>query len=216
MLNVYDKVLKNHISSFLKVGKKSIRIIGVQNEDSQEELMVTQEGLKTDTLSFPIITLIRLPDIEITDDAGTKRASTYTGFLINTPDSPSKVSLTCMRCTLSYYIDIYAENRKVVEDIGMQLFFKLRTHPNINVLISLPIKDADGNDISVKCVPDIILDKTMSHVRSQNLESAQLYKFRIKLELQNVNIYDFEFEELCNIEYKVLARLSSESEYLEI
>lgn len=216
MLNIYDRILKNHIASFLKVGKKSIRVLGLQNEDSQDELMVNQGGLKTDTLTFPIISLIRLPEVEITDDAGTKKAATYTGFLINTPESADKVSLTCMRCTLSYYIDIYAENRKVVEDIGMQLFFKLRTHPNISVSITLPIKDAGGNDISVNCTPDIVLDKTLSHVRNQNLESMQLYKFRIKLELQNVNIYDFEVEELYNFEYKVLAKLSSESEYLEI
>ena len=215
MLNCYDKILKKHIESFLKVGKKSIFVYGLQNEEAQEELGFSQAGEKSDKIVFPLVMLVRLPGVEITDDAMTKRPATYEGY-VDLTSGQKYVSLNCMRCTLSYVVDVFAENRKVAEDIGTQLYFRLRTHPNIDVDISLPIKDENGKQLLVSCTPDIVLDPALQHLRSQTNELSQYYKFRIKFDLKNVNIFDYEEDKLKEIKYEILAKHPDDVSYSKI
>jgi len=206
MLNCYDKILKKHIESFLKVGTKSIMVYGLQNEETQDSLAFSQAGDKSDKIAFPLVTLIRLPSVEITDDAMTKRPATYEGFL-EVNETTKKVRVNCMRCTLSYYVDIVAENRKTAEDIGLQLYFRLRTHPNFDVNISLPVKNEEGKQIQVVCTPDIVMDAGLQHIRSQTQELSQYYKFRLKFDLKNVNVFDYEYGEIYNINYSIQSEL---------
>lgn len=202
MLNCYDKILKQHIKSFLKVGTKSIMVYGLQNDETQDSLAFSQAGDTSDKITFPLVTLIRLPSIEITDDAMTKRPATYEGFLeLNSVDK--KVRVNCMRCTLSYYVDVVAENRKTAEDIGLQLYFRLRTHPNFNVNIPLPVKNDKGEQLQVECVPDIVMNQGIEHTRPQTQEMSQYYKLRLKFDLKNVNIFDYEIDELYDISYSI-------------
>lgn len=214
MLNCYDKALKSHVESFLKVGKRKIKVYGLQNEDSEEDLGFTQAGLQTDTLVFPMVMLIRLPGIDITDNAMTKRPANYEGYLAI--DGTSKVSLNVMRCSLHYVLDVVAENRKAAEDIGTQLYFRLRNHPNFNVSISLPIKDSKGNTLSTECIPNLVLSNSLTHVRSNNNELAQLYRLRIELDLENVNIFDFENQMSYDIDYRILVSLREPVNFKEI
>jgi len=214
MLNCYDKALKNHVESFLKVGKRKIKVYGLQNEDSEEDLGFTQAGLKTDSLTFPMVMLIRLPEIEITDNAMTKRPANYEGYLAI--DDSSKVSLNVMRCSLHYVLDVVAENRKTTEDIGTQLYFRLRNHPNFSVSISLPVKDSEGNILTTECTPNLVLSNSLTHVRSNNNELAQLYRLRISFDLENVNIFDFENQTSYDIDYKILASLKELVNFKEI
>lgn len=208
MLNCYDKILKKHLESFLKVGTKSIMVYGLQNEETQDSLAFSQAGDKSDKITFPLVTLIRLPSVEITDDAMTKRPATYEGFL-EVNDINKKVRVNCMRCTLSYYVDIVAENRKTAEDIGLQLYFRLRTHPNFIVTVPLPVKNEKGEQLQVTCTPDIVMDAGLQHMRPQTQELSQYYKFRLKFDLKNVNIFDYEFGEVYDINYSLQVKLNS-------
>lgn len=207
MLNNYDKMLKNHIASFLKVGKRKIDIYGLQNDEQDSELAFTQAGSEKDKIKFPFLVLIRFPDILITDDSMTKRPANYEGYSL-IEDDDRKITLNCMRCELSYALDIYAENKKTTEDLAMQVYFKLRNNPNFNVEIKLPFKDEDGSQLTVSCIPDIVMDGTMSHLKTQDNLSAQLYRLRIKFILRNVNIFDFSEKEVIeNINYEILVKL---------
>lgn len=207
MLNNYDKMLKNHIASFLKVGKRKIDIYGLQNDEQDGELAFTQAGSEKDKIKFPFLVLIRFPDILITDDSMTKRPANYEGYSL-IEDDDRKITLNCMRCELSYALDIYAENKKTTEDLAMQVYFKLRNNPNFNVEIKLPFKDEDGSQLTVSCIPDIVMDGTMSHLKTQDNLSAQLYRLRIKFILKNVNIFDFSEKEVIeNINYEILVKL---------
>lgn len=207
MLNNYDKMLKNHIASFLKVGKRKIDIYGLQNDEQDSELAFTQAGSEKDKIKFPFLVLIRFPDILITDDSMTKRPANYEGYSL-IEDDDRKITLNCMRCELSYALDIYAENKKTTEDLAMQVYFKLRNNPNFNVEIKLPFKDEDGSQLTVSCIPDIVMDGTMSHLKTQDNLSAQLYRLRIKFILKNVNIFDFSEKEVIeNINYEILVKL---------
>lgn len=215
MLSIYDKTLKKYLKSFLKIGNRQINVYGLSSDDSQEDMTFTQAGKENDKITFPLLAMVRLPDVEITDWANTKRQGTHSGYyLIDKPDK--KVTVNVMRCNLSYAVDVYAENKKTAEDLGTQLYFRLRNNPNFSVWINLPIRDDEGNQYSVECVPDLVLDPVMSHLRVQNNENAQLYRFRIKFTLENVNIYDFAEKELYNLEYSVVAKLSHEENYKNI
>lgn len=213
MLNNYDKMLKNHIASFLKVGKRKIDIYGLQNDEQDSELAFTQAGSEKDKIKFPFLVLIRFPDILITDDSMTKRPANYEGYSL-IEDNDRKITLNCMRCELSYALDIYAENKKTTEDLAMQVYFKLRNNPNFNVEIKLPFKDDNGSQLTVSCIPDIVMDGTMSHLKTQDNLSAQLYRLRIKFILKNVNIFDFSEKEVIeNINYEILVRLGDSSKW---
>lgn len=213
MLNNYDKMLKNHIASFLKVGKRKIDIYGLQNDEQDSELAFTQAGSEKDKIKFPFLVLIRFPDILITDDSMTKRPANYEGYSL-IEDDDRKITLNCMRCELSYALDIYAENKKTTEDLAMQVYFKLRNNPNFNVEIKLPFKDDNGSQLTVSCIPDIVMDGTMSHLKTQDNLSAQLYRLRIKFILKNVNIFDFSEKEVIeNINYEILVRLGDSSKW---
>lgn len=213
MLNNYDKMLKNHIASFLKVGKRKIDIYGLQNDEQDSELAFTQAGSEKDKIKFPFLVLIRFPDILITDDSMTKRPANYEGYSL-IEDDDRKITLNCMRCELSYALDIYAENKKTTEDLAMQVYFKLRNNPNFNVEIKLPFKDDNGSQLTVSCIPDIVMDGTMSHLKTQDNLSAQLYRLRIKFILKNVNIFDFSEKEVIeNINYEILVRLGESTKW---
>ena len=215
MLFIYDKVLKKYVKSFLKVGNRQINVYGLQSDEANEEMTFTQAGAKNDKVEFPIVTILRFPDVNITDFSGTKRAGNYEGYyLIDEPNR--KVTINFMRATLSYAIDIYAENKKTAEDLGMQLYFRLRNNPNPQVFINLPIKDSEGKQFSIECVPNIVMNDQLTHLRSQNNENAQLYRFRLKFTLENVNIYDFSEKELYDFEYEVVAKLSHNKTYKNI
>lgn len=213
MLNNYDKMLKNHIASFLKVGKRKIDIYGLQNDEQDSELAFTQAGSEKDKIKFPFLVLIRFPDILITDDSMTKRPANYEGYSL-IEDADRKITLNCMRCELSYALDIYAENKKTTEDLAMQVYFKLRNNPNFNVEIKLPFNDENGSQLTVSCIPDIVMDGTMSHLKTQDNLSAQLYRLRIKFILKNVNIFDFSEKEVIeNINYEILVKLEDSSKW---
>lgn len=215
MITAYDKALKLYLSSFLKVGKQRIPVYGLSSDDANEDMTFTQAGQKDDKIRFPLLAVVRLPDVEITDFANTKRQGTHSGYYL--VDEPSKkVTINVMRCKLTYAVDVYAENKKTAEDLGTQLYFRLRNNPNPSVWINLPVKDAEGKQYSVECVPNIVLEPTMSHLRIQNNENAQLYRFRIKFALENVNIYDFSEKELYDLEFSVEAKLSHEKNYKNI
>lgn len=207
MIDAYDKVVKLHIEKFLKVGKRKISVIGLQNEEDNQEDLFSQLGDTSDRIILPAVSVFRKPEIDITDDAGTKRVSNYSGYLIYN-GLTKNVSLNVMRCDLHYGVEVFGENKKVTEDLACQLFFRLRNNPNPVVKIQLPVKDDDGNYLEAECIPNIVMSDTMRHLKTQSKETEQLYRLRIDFTLQNVNIYDFSLEEFYSIEYSVVAKLT--------
>lgn len=215
MINAYDKALKHHISQFLEIGDRIIRLVGLSDENAADELLVDQIGEKKDEVEFPVLSLIRLPRIEITDNPQTKRQQNYAGYsLIDEPDR--KVSLNAMRCDLFYALDVWAENRKTVEDIGIQVYFRLRNNPNFKVTCLLPIKNEQGEQETGVCVPNLVLDPQMLHLKSPNDTLAQLYQYRMTFKLQNVNLYDYSIKQMYEIEYFVQAKLSNDKTFHKV
>lgn len=209
MLDAYDKVIKAHLESFLKVGDREIKVYGLQNEDDSGDSIFSQAGAGKDKIEFPFVTAVRLPQVIITDHAMTKRPSNYSGyFLINEPGK--QVNLNCMRCDLAYAFDVYGENKKITEDIGTQLYFRLRNNNELKVQIVLPVRNMHGEIESATCVCDIVMKDTMTHMRLQGNDSAQIYKFRIEATLKNVNIYDITEKEMYKFNYFVTARLAED------
>lgn len=209
MLDAYDKIVKCHIQSFLTIDgktKKQIKVYGLQNEDESNEAVMSQAGAENDKVEFPLVSVFRKPTIEVTDDSVTKRVSNYDGYTLLSDES-GVGKLNCMRCTLQYAADVYAENKKTCEDIGTQLYFRLRNNPQLDVQIILPVKNSNGEIVSATCTTDIVMGPNMTHLRSQLQTDSQLYKLRLEFSLKNCNIYDVTFRQFQKIEYSVVAKI---------
>lgn len=208
MLDAYDKVLKSHLENFLMIGSTKIQVIGLSSEDPQDQQLVSLAGTGEipDTVKLPLLSLVRLPDIEITDNPNTKRAMGYSAYpILETPTM--EVKLNTMRCNLKYSGILYAETRKVTEDISIQTYFRLRNNNQLKVDIQLPLKDKNQNPIWVQCSPDIVLNPMLTQVRTQQHNTSQLYKLQITLTLQNCLIFDISTEEYYNLEYTVTTKM---------
>lgn len=215
MIHAYDKALKLHIAQFLQIGDRKVYLAGLQNEEDSDDLLMNQIGSKDDVTEFPVLSLIRLPRVEITDDAQTKRTQTYNGYyLIDQPDQ--KVTLNVMRCNLYYALDVWAENRRTVEDIGVQVFFRLRNNPNFKVINLLPVKNERGEQETGVCVPNIVLDAQMLHLKPQGDTLAQLYRYRMTFTLQNVNLYDYSMKQMLEFNYFVQAKLATDEDFHKV
>lgn len=183
MFQVYDIAIRD----LIKVFTPGIPVLGLQNDDSSEssEMAMSQASGKDDKITFPVISVFRNPDIEITDGSMTKRASTSIGYSEIDYINYSSNSIVATRTTLGYTIDIFDLTRAAAEEIAMKLFFRLRNNPEVEVEFNFP-----GSSEPVICKAEIQLDQKVTNVRVQGLESSQLYKIRITLNLVNANVYE--------------------------
>lgn len=185
MVKSYDRAVKKLIEVFTN----NIPVIGLQNEDSSENALeaLKQAALNTkeDKIPFPLISVFRKPEIQITDGSQTKRASTEEGYLFE-DGRGNRAELVAMRSTLSYAIDVFDVSKEAAEEIATKLFFRLRNNPQLEVKFSFP--DLAGQEIT--CLPEIQLEPTIRHMRLNDSSKAQAYKIRIEFNLVNANIFD--------------------------
>lgn len=191
MLDIVDKTLKYHIQNYLKINGKPIPLFSAMTAD-QDDQPLTQSGTadpaKPDMIELPFASLIRLPDIEISDNPMTKVVHTYQGYEFIEGDDETVV--TYNRCTLSYVITIFAVNRKQSEDLSAALFAALRSHCQLSITVFLPIeKDGKVLQLPMDMDSDIVMDGNITQQNQQQLDKAQLYKARISFKLKNVNLY---------------------------
>lgn len=206
MTDAVDAVIVKHIEGLLSFFGKKIPVVSVGNAD-QEEQAYSQLGMRGrgDRIPFPFVSVYRLSDITITDEANTKRVHNYTGYTIKQADNPAQIAATKLsyyRCNLSYTATVYAETRKMAEDIATALYGKLRNNCEVDVTVVLPIKqkDVDENgvevfrDIAVKMRVDLEMQQTIQQITPLDLTKAQVYKCRISFLAKNVNIYTPTFD----------------------
>ena len=206
MTDAVDRVIVKHIENLLSFGGFKIPVLSVGNAD-QEEQAYSQLGMrgKGDRIPFPFVSVYRVSDINITDEANTKRVHNYTGYLINEADNPEQIAATKLsyyRCNLNYTVTVYAETRKMSEDIATSLYAKLRNNCEVDVTVVLPIKhkDVDENgievfrDIAVTMKVDLEMQPTIQQVSPLDLTKAQVYKCRLSFLAKNVNIYTPTFD----------------------
>ena len=191
MLDIVDKVIKNHIQSMATIDRNPIPVFSIATADQDDQPM-TQAGLangKPDRIQLPFISLIRLPNIDITDDYITKRVHNYNSYKLF---KDRGTMLTYYRATLHYAITLFAENRKVSEDIMTSIYASLRNNCQITVTIQLPIKDPtdDSKYVGVQFIGDIVMGASIEQINPIDLTKTQLYKCRIPFDVQNVNIYN--------------------------
>lgn len=205
MLKAYDVAVKKLIEVF----SNKIPVYGLQNDDSNDfESAVTQAGKNTgeDKIPFPMISVFRTPDIQITDSSQTKRASTADGFTW-ADDNGKALSLVTMRSTLTYTIDVFDVTRESAEKIAIMLFFRLRNNPEISVDFYF------GKEIFENCKAEIELQDSITNMRVNDQTKAQAYKIRFSFKLVNANIYDLlvrDFPE--EIKYSVFVELEDREE----
>jgi hypothetical protein len=202
MIDMYDKVLKEHISQFLKIGDAQITLLGLSTEDSHEQVLSIVGAQGGDAVAFPIVSVVRLPSIEISDSSMTKRQLNYSGYALEA-EGVENIKLNAMRCDLKYSILVFAPTRKVTEDLATQLYFKLRNINQIKVNIRLPLKDGEGMPIYVQSDSDIVLDPSLTQVRAQQQNLAQMYLLKFNFTLKHCYIFDFSQENNYNIEYQL-------------
>lgn len=191
MLDIVDKTLKYHIQNYLKINGKPIPLFSAMTSD-QDDQPFTQSGTadpaKPDIIELPFASLIRLPDIEISDNPMTKVVHTYQGY--DFIENDDQTVLTYNRCTLSYVVTLFAVNRKQSEDIATALFAALRSHCQLSVTVFLPLeKDGKVIQLPMEMDADIVMDGNITQQNQQQLDKAQLYKARISFKLKNVNLY---------------------------
>ena len=199
---MYDKVLKEHISQFLKIGDAQITLLGLSTEDSHEQVLSIVGTQGGDAVAFPIVSVVRLPSIEISDSSMTKRQLNYSGYDLEA-EGVENIKLNAMRCDLKYSILVFAPTRKVTEDLATQLYFRLRNINQIKVNIRLPLKDGEGMPIYVQSDSDIVLDPSLIQVRAQQQNLAQMYLLKFNFTLKHCYIFDFSHENKYNIEYQL-------------
>lgn len=192
MLDIVDKVIKNHIQSMTKINGEPVPVYSIATADADDQSF-TQAGLansKADRIKLPFMSLIRLPNINITDDNVTKRVHNYRAYKLF---KGSDISLTYYRATLHYVVTLFAENRKVSEDIMTGLYASLRSNCQVTATIQLPIKDPvdDTKYVGVQMDSDIVMGDSIDQINPQDLTRSQIYKCRIAFDLKNVNIYNF-------------------------
>lgn len=194
MLHLVDKVMKQHIQDLAAINGAPIKVFSVGTAD-QDDLDLTQAGLsssKDDKIELPFLSLVRLPDIDITDSSVTKRVHNYKAYkLFNDPDNTT--SLTYYRATVHYALTLFAENRKLSEEIMTGIYLNLRNNCQVTTTIQLPIKDPndDTKYVGVQMDSDIIMGSKIAQINPLDLSKSQLYKCRITFDLENVNIYNF-------------------------
>ena len=204
MLKAYDVAVKNLIQVFTN----NIPVVGLQNEDSTEtnERTLSQAGLEKgeeDKIPFPVISVFRNPEVQITDGSMTKRASTAEGY--SWEDEKGGVySLVAMRATLQYTVDIFDVAKASAEEIATKLFFRLRNNPEIKVNFCLN----DDPHIVEQCVAEIQMGNTLTHIRLNNNTTTQAYKIRFTFSLVNANIYDVLSKQYPNLVYTVTVKLA--------
>ena len=208
MLKAYDLSVKNLIEVFTN----NIPVIGLRNDDSSDnsESVNSQTGLShpEEISTFPVISVFRGPDIKVVDGSSTKRPSTYLGYVENTIKGPAY--LVSMRCDLPYTIDVFDTTRASAEKIAMQLFFRLRNNPQVEV--NFNFKDFD---YSVSSIADIQMGEEITNTRVNDSSKAQVYKIRMGFTLVNANIYDLLGKEpIKEIRYKVDVNLDDSSEII--
>jgi hypothetical protein len=154
-------------------------------------------GEKADRIELPFLSLLRLPNIDITDNNITKRVHNYRAYKLF-PGTDKETMLTYYRATLHYVLTLFAENRKVSEDIMTGIYQSLRNNCLVTTTIQLPIKDPNDNTkyIGVQMDSDIVMGQKIEQINPQDLSKSQLYKCRIEFDLQNVNVYSI-VEELA-------------------
>jgi hypothetical protein len=199
MLDLVDKVMKQHIQGMAKIQGKPIRVftVGTADQDDQPLMQAGLAGEKADRIELPFLSLLRLPNIDITDNNITKRVHNYRAYKLF-PGTDKETMLTYYRATLHYVLTLFAENRKVSEDIMTGIYQSLRNNCLVTTTIQLPIKDPNDNTkyIGVQMDSDIVMGQKIEQINPQDLSKSQLYKCRIEFDLQNVNVYSI-VEELA-------------------
>lgn len=192
MLDAVDKVIIQHIRNILSdVGGKDISVFSIATADTDDQpynQAGQEEGKQPDRVEFPFVGVVRAPDIDITDYNMTKRVHNYTGYKLS---EGAGSQLTYYRCTLHYLATVFAENRKVSEDIATALYGKLRNYCQVSVLIRLPI-EIDGPEKKYAAADmdvDIELGPNIKQVVPMSTDKAQVYKARITFDVKNVNVY---------------------------
>ena len=183
MLEAYDISVKKLIGIFAN----KIPVVGLQNDDNtenSESVMTRSETAPGSGISsFPVISVFRGPEINITDGSITKRSSTYQGYSVKTPRGLAH--LVAMRGNLHYTVDVFDTTRASAEKIALQLYFRLRNNPQIDVKF-----DFKDFEYQAECSADIQMEEDISHQKVNSASSAQVYKIRIGFTLSNVNLYD--------------------------
>lgn len=197
MLKAYDVSVKN----LIKVFSNKIPVIGLQNDDStaNSESVMTQAGLESnqDITSFPVISVFRGPDLKITDGSITKRPGTYLGYTVNT--AKGTTYLVGMRGEVNYTVDVFDTTRASAEKIALQLYFRLRNNPQIDVTF-----DFKDFQYSAQATADIRMDEEVSHQAINDKTKAQVYKVRMGFTLSNVMIYDLLAKDpIAEIKYNI-------------
>lgn len=189
MLDAVDRVVRLHLQKLLLVKGKPIPMFSTATAD-QDDQPFTQAGTgkKADKIEFPFASLVRLPTFDITDDAMTKRVHNYTGY-----NEENNARLGHYVVTLHYNVTIFAETRKISEDLATSLYARLRNNNQISIAIHLPLtqeKETDPKEFVAQSDSDIILTSSVTQVNQQRSDTAQMYKCQILFDVQNVNIYD--------------------------
>ena len=183
MLKAYDTSVKKLIEVFAN----KIPVVGLRNDEGTDnsESVNSQTGLKNveDLSSYPVISVFRGPDLTVVDGPMTKRPSTYLGYKVET--SKGVAYLVSIRSNLSYTIDVFDTTRASAEKIALQLYFRLRNNPQIEV-------DFDFKDFnySTKCIADLQMGEGIVNQRVNDPSKSQIYKIRMTFSLVNANIYD--------------------------
>lgn len=206
MLKAYDIAVKD----LIKIFAPNIMVVGLQNDDTTDEgeAAVAQAGKDTpdDKISYPIISVFRNPEIDITDGSMTKRASTSEGYGSLSESGERVISLVAMRSTLTYTIDVFDVTREAAEKIALGLYFRLRNNPEIKATFEFE----DFNK-SVECKAEIELKPGITNVRVNDKSKSQLYKIRFSFDLVNANIYDLiDKEAIRFIEYSIRVSLKDQ------
>ena len=206
MLKAYDIAVKD----LIKVFAPNIMVVGLQNDDSTDEgeAAVAQAGKDTpeDKISYPIISVFRNPEIDITDGSMTKRASTSEGYGSLSESGERVISLVAMRSTLTYTIDVFDVTREAAEKIALGLYFRLRNNPEIKATFEF-----EDFNRSVECKAEIELKPGITNVRVNDKSKSQLYKIRFSFDLVNANIYDLiDREAIRFIEYSIRVSLKDQ------
>lgn len=204
MVKPYDIAVKKLIQIFAP----NILVIGLQNDDSSQsfESVMTQAGKdsKDDKIQFPVISIFRNPNIEITDGSVTKRAGTSEGFSEFDYENYTADKLVFMRSTLGYTIDTFDVTREAAEEIATRLYFRLRNNPEIIAKFIIP----GYENKSYNCAAEIELEPEITNIKTNDLNGSQLYKIRFGFKLVNANLFDIISKELPReIRWTVTAEL---------
>lgn len=203
MVKPYDLAVRD----LIKIFAPGILVIGLQNDDNDLSSVMTQAGSKSgdeSKIPFPIISVFRNPEIEITDGSVTKRAGTSDGYRDIDEENYLANKLIFMRSTLTYTVDVFDTTRASAEEVATKLYFRLRNNPEIRATFVFP----DFENTSYECAAEIELDSAITNVRTNDLDNIQLYKVRFTFKLVNANLLDIISKELPReIRWTVTAEL---------